>query len=119
MVGKQYVKLSEKMPEIFKIALTDNPQSRLNIMRLEAFSDFHDVIQKYYDVSNVVTEAENILIRCCDSARVMEIFLYSFRRKRNGNFTIYDPGLIYDPGYIKEYHGVVRMHETFRRNKNT
>lgn len=111
MVGRQYVKLSEKMPELLRIALTDNPQSRLNIMRLEAFDDFHDAVQKYYDVSNVITESENILIRGCDSARIMEIFLYSFPRKRNRNF------VIYDPGYIKEYHGVVRMHETFRRNK--
>ena len=91
MVNRQYSELSEKIKEILRISLTDNPQSHLNIMRLEAFGDFHDVLQRYYEVSNVATEAENILKRVCDKVRIMEQLL-AFPGRGHRNFCVYGFG---------------------------
>lgn len=91
MVNRQYPELSEKIKEILRISLTDNPQSHLNIMRLEAFGDFHDVMQRYYEVSDVATEAENILKRVCDKVRSIEQ-LRSIPRKTSRMFVTYGFG---------------------------
>ena len=97
MIGKLYVKLSEKIPKVLKIALTDNPRSRFNKMRLRAFSDFHYVILRYYDVSDTVVKSEDILNRVCGEVRIVEQLLTLPRRGRR-NFCVYGFG-----GNIHEY----------------
>ena len=97
MIGKLYVKLSEKMPKVLRIASTNNPQSRFNKMRLKAFSDFHYVILRYYDVSDAVVKSEDILNRICGEVRIVEQ-LMTLPRKRSRNFCVYGLG-----GNIHEY----------------
>ena len=64
MVGKQCMKLLEeiKTPDITFI---EPGEYYLIIKQLEAFRHFHDVIQRYYDVSDITTRSENTLVQTC------------------------------------------------------